>query len=68
MTPGMLARLQAARAAGQPVALLTRLSDGHQCLWPEDSAPGALAEAAGMSMRCHTLVWHSQVPSWMSGL
>ena len=46
MTPETLARLQAARAAKRPVALLTRLSDGAQCLWPEDSAPGALAEAA----------------------
>lgn len=51
MTPQTLARLQAARAAKQPVALLTRLSDGHQCLWPDDSAPGALAEAAERALR-----------------
>ena len=51
MTPDLLARLQSARAALQPVALLTRLSDGHQCLWPEDSAPGALAEAAQTALR-----------------
>jgi xanthine dehydrogenase accessory factor len=51
VTPDLLARLQSARAALQPVALLTRLSDGHQCLWPEDSAPGALAEAAQTALR-----------------
>nr|WP_302474171.1 XdhC family protein [Roseococcus sp. MDT2-1-1] len=41
-----MARLQAARAAGTPVALLTRLSDGAQRLFPEDAVPEALAEAA----------------------
>ncbi len=47
MTPAMLARLQAARAGKRPVALLTRLSDGAQHLWPEDEGvPAALAEAA----------------------
>ncbi len=46
MTPVLLVRLQAAREAKQPVVLLTRLSEGSQCLWPEDSAPGALVEAA----------------------
>jgi xanthine dehydrogenase accessory factor len=51
VTPETLARLRAAQAAKQPVALLTRLSDGHQCLWPEDSAPGALAEAAETALR-----------------
>ena len=51
MTPALLARLQAARAAKQQVALLTRLSDGSQCLWPEESAPGALAEAATAALR-----------------
>lgn len=51
MTPEILARLQAAKAAKQPVVLLTRLSDGQQCLWPEDSAPGALAEAAEAALR-----------------
>jgi endo-1,4-beta-xylanase len=25
----------------------------------------ARAEEAGATMRCHTLVWHSQVPAWM---
>jgi xanthine dehydrogenase accessory factor len=46
MTPERLARLNAERAAGRAVALLTRLSDGEQHLWPEDAVPGALAEAA----------------------
>lgn len=51
MTPEILARLQADKAAKRSVVLLTRLSDGHQCLWPEDSAPGALAEAAEEALR-----------------
>jgi len=42
----LLASLRAARAAGRPVVLLTRLSDGHQCLWPDEALPGTLAEAA----------------------
>jgi xanthine dehydrogenase accessory factor len=46
MTPATLARLQAARAAGRPVALLTSLSDGAQHLFPDDALPGALAAAA----------------------
>lgn len=46
MTPEHLARLQKARASLTPVALLTRLSDGTQFLFPEDAVPGALAEAA----------------------
>lgn len=46
MTPQILARLQKARAALTPIALLTRLSDGEQHLFPEDAVPGALAEAA----------------------
>ncbi|HYZ31553.1 MAG TPA: XdhC family protein [Crenalkalicoccus sp.] len=46
MTPALLARLQAAQAAKSPVALLTRLTDGAQLLWPEDAAPPAVAEAA----------------------
>lgn len=41
-----LARLQAERAAQNPVVLLTRLSDGAQHLWPQEALPGALAEAA----------------------
>nr|WP_255574882.1 XdhC family protein [Caldovatus aquaticus] len=39
------------RAAGRPVALLTRLTDGQQCLWPDDACPGALAEAAAAALR-----------------
>ncbi len=50
MTPELLARLQAARAAGRPVVLLTRLSDGEQHLWPEDALPGALADAAQQAL------------------
>ncbi len=46
MTPELLSRLQAARAAQRSVVLLTRLSDGAQHLWPEDALPGALADAA----------------------
>ncbi len=41
-----LARLQAERAAQNPVVLLTRLSDGAQHLWPQEALPDALAEAA----------------------
>ncbi|MDO9708325.1 XdhC family protein [Paracraurococcus lichenis] len=51
MTPEVLAALQAAQAAKRPVALLTRLTDGHQCLWPETAVPGALAEAAQRALR-----------------
>lgn len=46
MKAALLARLQAARAEGRPVAVLTRLSDGAQYLHPEDSLPEALRAAA----------------------
>lgn len=46
MKLSLLTSLRAARAAGRPVVLLTRLSDGHQCLWPDEALPGTLAEAA----------------------
>jgi xanthine dehydrogenase accessory factor len=46
LTPEHLARLRKARAALTPIALLTKLSDGTQFLFPEDAVPGALAEAA----------------------
>jgi xanthine dehydrogenase accessory factor len=50
MTPELLTRLLAARAAQRPVVLLTRLSDGAQHLWPEDALPGALADAAQQAL------------------
>ena len=54
MTPELLARLQAARAAKRPVVLATRLPDGEQLLLPDDAAPGRAGRggrdgAAGMT-------------------
>ncbi|MFB9971797.1 hypothetical protein ACFFMP_18225 [Pseudoroseomonas cervicalis] len=46
MKAALLARLQAARAEGRPVAVLTRLSDGAQHLHPEDTLPEALRRCA----------------------
>lgn len=46
MTPDLIARLQDARAAGQPVVLATRLPAGDQLLLPADPAPDALLTAA----------------------
>ncbi|EHM02393.1 hypothetical protein HMPREF9946_01144 [Acetobacteraceae bacterium AT-5844] len=46
MKASFLARIQAAKAAAEPVAILTRLSDGAQLLYPQDEAPAELAEAA----------------------
>ncbi len=46
MTPETLRRLLEAREAKRPVALLTRLSDGAQRLFPEQDVPTALAEEA----------------------
>jgi xanthine dehydrogenase accessory factor len=51
VTPDLLARLREAQAAKRPVALLTRLSDGGQRLWPDDSVPAALSEAAEAALR-----------------
>ncbi len=51
MKAEILARLQAAQAAKKPVALLTRLTDGVQILWPQDEAPAPLAEAARTALR-----------------
>jgi xanthine dehydrogenase accessory factor len=51
VTPDLLAALQAAQAAKRPVALLTRLSDGAQHLWPDATVAPALAEAAGAALR-----------------
>ncbi len=46
MTPDLLQRLMAAREAKRPVALLTRLPDGAQLLFPDDEAPEALVAEA----------------------
>ena len=46
MTPALLRRVLDARAASRPVALLTRLADGAQHLFPDDAVPEALADAA----------------------
>jgi xanthine dehydrogenase accessory factor len=46
VTPELLDRLQAARAAKRAVALLTRLPDGAQMLFPDDAMPEALAAEA----------------------
>ncbi|MGK7861392.1 XdhC family protein [Falsiroseomonas sp. E2-1-a4] len=51
MTPDLLARLNAARAAKRPVALLTRLPDGAQRLSIDDAVPEALAAAAAAALR-----------------
>lgn len=51
MTPDLLARLNAARAAKRPVVLLTRLPDGAQLLFPEDKLPEALAAEAASALR-----------------
>ena len=51
MTPELLARLRGAQSAKRPVALLTRLSDGEQRLWPDDAAPGPLSDAAEAALR-----------------
>jgi xanthine dehydrogenase accessory factor len=51
VTPDVLAALQAAKDAKRPVALLTRLSDGEQLLWPDQAVPAALADAAGAALR-----------------
>ncbi len=51
MTPALLARLEAARAAKRPVVLATRLPDGEQMLLPDDAAPPALQEAASEALR-----------------
>jgi xanthine dehydrogenase accessory factor len=51
VTPDILAALEAAMAAKRPVALLTRLTDGAQFLWPGAEVPAALAEAAAAALR-----------------
>jgi xanthine dehydrogenase accessory factor len=47
----LLARLREAQSTKRPVALLTRLPDGEQRLWPEDAVPAALSEAAEAALR-----------------
>ena len=51
MTPDTLDRLEAARAAGRPVVLATRLPDGAQELLPGSDAPEALLDAAAQALR-----------------
>lgn len=51
MTPALLERLLAARAAKRAVALLTRLPDGAQLLFPDDATPEPLAEEARAALR-----------------
>jgi xanthine dehydrogenase accessory factor len=51
VTPEILAALQAARAAKRPLALLTRLRDGAQLLFPGDGVAPALADAASRSLQ-----------------
>jgi xanthine dehydrogenase accessory factor len=52
VTPDLLARLREAQSAKRPVALLTRLPDGAQFLWPgEAGVPRPLAEAAEAALR-----------------
>lgn len=46
MTPELARRLAAARVAKRPVVLATSLPDGRELIWPDESAPPALAEAA----------------------
>jgi xanthine dehydrogenase accessory factor len=51
MSPELLQRLMAARAATTPLALLTRLPDGAQALVPGDAVPEALAAEAEAAIR-----------------
>ena len=51
MTPALLARLQAARAALRPVVMATDLIGGSQLLLPEDAAPEGLAEPAAKALQ-----------------
>jgi xanthine dehydrogenase accessory factor len=47
----LLQRLRAAREAKRPVAVLTRLSDGNQLLFPDGPMPDALAAEARAALR-----------------
>jgi len=51
MNAALLTRLQAARLAGQPVVVATRLPGGEQWLLPDDVAPPALRRPADDALR-----------------
>ncbi|WP_431285428.1 XdhC family protein [Humitalea sp. 24SJ18S-53] len=51
MTPETLTRLRMAQSAGRPVALLTRLTDGAQSIFPDDVVAPELAVAADGALR-----------------
>lgn len=51
MNADLLARLQAARAAAQPVVVATRLPGGEQWLLPDPAAPPALHSPAADALR-----------------
>jgi xanthine dehydrogenase accessory factor len=58
MKADTLARLRDALAAKRPVVLATRLADGTQLLWPDDTLPGPLdaaAEDAAISDKARTI-------------
>lgn len=73
MTPALLAALGAAREAGRPAVLATRLPDGEQVLMLE-AAPGrlagaepALTQAAEAALRddaCRTVTPEADGPAW----
>jgi len=50
MTPELLARLNAARAAKQPVVVATKLPGGEQTLLPDPAAPAELSAAAARAL------------------
>jgi xanthine dehydrogenase accessory factor len=51
VSPETVAALQAAKRAGRPVVLATRLSDGTQYLLPDQAAPAELNDAAALAQR-----------------
>ena len=51
MTPALLARLQDARAAAEPVVVATNLVSGTQFLLPDPAAPAGLEAPAGKALR-----------------
>ena len=58
MTPEILAALEAARAAKQPIVLATRMPDGLQHLLPDPAAPEALNAAATAVLRSDVSFTH----------